>query len=197
MSDNVTTDDLETALQQLADEMGLSTVEYVQSLGYATVADVAADVTNLQSQITAIVELDGEDGVESLAEKVQAINDVLSDENGVIQAIYTKIQENATAIADETTRATGVEADLQSQINNISGGATGSSTDFEERLSDVEQAVEDAKAYSDANDLKAASMDICSIGNKFRQSLGLADNVCDSEDASGDDGEDGGDAVVI
>lgn len=312
MADNVTTDELELALEQLAEGMGLSVVEYVNSLGYATVADVQTGVTGLQSQINAIIEMDGENGVVSLAEKVKAINDVLSDENGVIQAIYTKIQENTQALVSEVTRATGVEAvlqaqitsavnagntnataitavqtavstlagrvtltegdiatlkgdatvvgsianlikvetdravakeaenrslidvntaksaDLQTQINNLTGGATGSISEVADRvktvedtlndtvdgngdlvkgvktrLSDVETkvtaneatriaelatAVADLKAYSDARDLKASSMDICNIGNKFRGALGLGNKTCEpvADGGSGD-----------
>lgn len=222
MADNVTTEELELALEQLAEGMGLSVVEYVNSLGYATVADVQSDVSGLQGQIDAILELDSENGVESLAEKVAAINAVLSDENGVIQAIYTKIQENTAAIGAETTRATGVEAglqsqittnstalttltnrvtvteadivaltsslaqkeaDLQAQITAITGGESGSISD----------ALQQAKDYSDANRLKAASMDMCKIGNKFRLGLGLADATC------GDAGttDPNGDGLVI
>lgn len=232
MADNVTTEELELALEQLAEGMGLSVVEYVNSLGYATVSEVGTHVSDLQGQIDAIIELDAENGVESLAEKVAAINAVLSDENGVIQAIYTKIQENTAAIGAETARATGVEADLQSQITGnttaltaltnrvavteadlailkgddtvvgsvanliktereraeaaesdlqaqitaITGGEAGS-------ISDV---LQQAKDYSDANKLKAASMDMCKIGNKFRFGLGLADATCGGTEPEGD-----------
>lgn len=294
MADNVTTEQLEISLQDLASEMGLSVVEYVQSLGYATVADVNADVASLQNQINSIIELDGENGVESLAEKVNAINAVLSDENGVIQAIYSKIQENTQSLLNEVTRATGVEADLQAQITSLvnsgntsataitavqtavtaltdrvtlteadiatlkgdetvvgsianlikvetdravakeaenralidantqktadlqaqidtlTGGETGSISDLSTRLTDVEtavtaneatriaelaQAVADLKAYSDANDLKASSMNLCGIGNKFRQALGLADKTCGGD--TGGDTTPEGDGLVI
>jgi hypothetical protein len=317
MADNVTTEELELALQQLAEGMGLSVVEYVQGLGYATVADVESDVNGLQSQINAILELDAENGVESLAEKVNAINAVISDENGVIQAIYTKIQENTQEILNETLRATGVEADLQaqitsavnagntnataitsvqtaltaltgrvtlteadiatlkgdetvagsianlikvetdravakeaenralidintaktadlqSQINNLTGGTSGSISEVSERVTVIEDTLNDttdengdlvkgiktrlsdvesglaseiarataredavlaeAKAYTDANVLKASSMDVCSIGNKFRFALGLADKTCGGTGG----GEPEGDGMII
>ena len=123
MAENVTTEDLEIALSDLAESMGLSTVEYVQSLGYATVAEVTAQGSDFQTQLNAITELDADNGAESLAEKIKAINDVLVDENGVIQAIYTKIQENKQLVVDETARATAVEAGLQDQATaNLNKG---------------------------------------------------------------------------
>ncbi len=325
MADNVTTDELEQALQDLASEMGLSVKEYVESLGYATVAELQAAEANLQAQITAITELDADNGAESLAEKIAAINAVISDENGAIQNILGKILENKQAILDEVTRATAAEEALQSQItsnanriasneaaitsiaskaNELKEAQDAVNVDVENRLSGVEgtletltgdetvdgsiaksiadeaartnvaistakteaidtakaytdekieaitgdtaatvagldervtgvektlndttdedgnlvkgvvtrlsdveakvdanetkrvheleQAVEELKAYSDARDLKASSMDICGIGNKFRASLGLASRDC----AGGASGGDGDGAVI-
>jgi len=322
MADNVTTEELEQALQDLATEMGLSVKEYVESLGYATVADLQASNEGLQAQITAITELDAENGAESLAEKIKAIHDVVSDEDGVVQQILNKILENKQAIADETARATGVEADLQNQItanlnkansnetalsnlndtvvanktaqDTVNAGVesrlagtestvatlTGDETvegsvkkqiadeatrtnvaistakteaidtaksytdeqieaitgdtaatvegldtrvktvedtlndttdeddnlvkgvvtrlsdaeaaivaEAQARVAELEQAVADMKAYSDSKVLKASSMDMCGIHNKFRASLGLADKTCDG---SGD-----GDGAVV
>jgi len=322
MADNVTTDELEQALQDLANEMGLSVKEYVESLGYATAADLVASNTGLQAQITAITELDADNGAESLAEKIQAIDAVISDEDGVVQNILAKILENQQAIVDESTRATNVEADLQSQITSnlnktnsnetaignlsdtvsanksaqdtvnadvesrvagaegtiatltgddtvdgsiaktiadetartnaaiatakagatddakaytdeqieaITGDTASTVEGLDGRLGEVENTLADttdeddnlvkgivtrvgdveaalineaaravqaeadmlaqAKAYTDANTLKASSMDICGVHNKFRAALGLADKDCSG---SGD-----GDGAVI
>jgi len=117
MAENITTTELETALQNLAEQQGLSVVEYVQSLGYATVSAVETSVSGLQAQITSIVELDAENGVESLAEKIKAINSVVTDENGVVQSILTKILENRNLITNETARATKAELVLNSKID--------------------------------------------------------------------------------
>lgn len=115
MADNVTTTDLEVALQQLASQMGLSVVEYVESLGYSTVTELLAKEAGLQAQIDAITELDGDNGVVSIAEKVKAINDTLTD-NTVVDNIISQILANKQAVLDEKARAEGVEAGLQTQI---------------------------------------------------------------------------------
>lgn len=255
MADNVTTEELELALLDLAESMGQSVVEYVQGQGYETVEQVNSKIASVQSQINAIVAIDEGDGVETLAEKIAAINAVLSDDNGVIQQIYTKILENKQSVLDEVTRATAAEAalqaqitanaaktvanesaittlngasdvvgsvankiktetdrataaeaSLQAQIDTLTGGATGSLGDLAGRVTDVETAVAAeaatraqeiidtlaaAKAYTDANVLKASSMNICGLKNKFRTALGLADVTC------GGDTPDGGDGAVI
>jgi len=322
MADNVTTDELEQALQDLANEMGLSVKEYVESLGYATADELLASKTDLQAQITAITELDADNGAESLAEKIAAINAVVSDEDGVVQNILAKILENKQSILDESARATDVEADLQSQITSnlnktnsnetalsnladtvsanksaqdtvnadiesrvagaestlttltgdetvdgsiakviadettrtnaaiatakagatddakaytdeqieaITGDTASTVEGLDSRLGEVENTLADttdeddnlvkgivtrvgdvetaltnevaravqaeadmlaqAKAYTDANTLKASSMDICGVHNKFRAALGLADKDCSG---SGD-----GDGAVV
>ena len=316
MADNVTTTELETALQELATGMGLSVVEYVQGLGYSTTTELATAITGVQGQINAITELDANNGAESLAEKIAAINAVLTD-GGQIANIISLINANSAAIASEEARAIAAETALQTQttangnkatsnetaisdlaavvaanknvadtdgdslldgvnanalaigilngddavvgsvassvkgeedrakaveaanaqqatanetaitglqgqIDSLTGaGGNGGNTtlaglnvrvtNVENNLNDttdvngdlvkgnnskiadleaqaasasvagpaaIAQALVDAKAYSDARDLKAASMDVCVIGNKFRQALGLADATC-------------------
>ncbi len=259
MAENITTTELELALQNLAEQQGLSVVEYVQSLGYATVASVSTSVESLQAQIVAITELDGENGVESLAEKIKAINSVVTDENGAVQAIYTKILENKNLVTNETARATNAElvlnskidanktatdtlaeivasnltatdltaSGLQEQIDALSDGTTESAealagrvVTIEETLADKQvgeivvkghrtrlteleagilaeasqraletaQTVADLKAYSDSKDLKASTINVCSVANSFRRKMGLADITCSGSTVNGTDG---------
>lgn len=129
MADNVTTDELEQALIDLAESMGLSVVEYVQSLGYSTTAELLAAQTGLQDQIDAITEI-SDNGVQSLAEKIQAINEVISNGDGEIQAILTKILENKQLIVDETARATAAEANLQTQVTANTNKGTANENDI-------------------------------------------------------------------
>ena len=151
---NVTTQELQTALEQLASNLGLSVKEFVESLGYAKSTDLNTAVADLQNQINAITELDANNGATSLAEKIRDIEAVLSDENGVVQAIYSQIQANKQALNDEVTRATTAETDLQNQIT----GAVNRITQNEQEIANTKtlasnlagQAEANAKSYTDA-----------------------------------------------
>lgn len=114
---------------------------------------VEADKTELQNQITANanaitlltegVDPDKVDGVKDLIEYV--------DTHGAeVTGMKEDISENATAIADEVTRATGVEAGHESRIAaletaNADGGAVANA------IAEAKQAGVDAQATADAN----------------------------------------------
>lgn len=102
-------------LEKMATVLGLSVVEYVKSLGYATVADVTKDVTKLQGEIDAITKLEGKDA-SSLTAQITAIDKVLSDKNGVVQSIYQDILLNKKDIADEVIRAEAAESTLSTNL---------------------------------------------------------------------------------
>jgi hypothetical protein len=186
MADNVTTEQLELALQQLANQMGLSTVEYVQSLGYETVAEVQAKVDALQTQIDAIVTIDENDGVETLAEKIELLNALLAAEEGATQEILTRLTNIETAIA-------GL-ADIETRLAALEAGDA-VSTDVQAAIDAAKaEAITTAATYTDANVLKASSMDICLIANSFRAGLGLALIDCSAQAGGGEGGDpEGGD----
>lgn len=207
MPNNVITSELESTLQELATGMGLSVKEYVESLGYATVEELQESHSNLQEQITAIVELDATNGAVSLAEKIAEIDAVISDETGAVQNILSKILENKQAILDEVLRATQAEADLQSQITandsritsvvesvtTAKSEAIQTANDYTDtKASEIEQAIENLRTSVDERELQLSSIDVCGIGNRFRMSLGLVNKVCDDAGS-----EDTGDGTVI
>lgn len=197
MADNVTTQELEDALNQLAESMGVSVKEYVQAQGYSTVEELTNAISNVQSQIDAIVTIDDSDGVETLAEKIKNLNAVLSNDAGELQNILDLIEQNSQAIQDAvggdltalTDRVTVVEDTLNDTTDEDGNLVKG----IKSRVGDLEtQAVanlNEAKAYADSVALKASSMDICAIGNSFRAALGLSNSDCS-------DGGDGDGAVV-
>jgi len=124
--------------------MGLSVKEYVESLGYSTVAELNTAVGSVQAQIDAITEI-SDNGAESLAEKIQAINAVVSNADGELQQILTLIQANKQLVLDETTRATDVEAGLQVQLTAVSNKVTSNET----ALTGLSQKVTDNKTAQD------------------------------------------------
>jgi len=118
------------------------------------IADRQAGDADLQGQIDAL----GGTGSGSLGDlegrmdvAENAINDTVDGNGDLVKGVVTKVADNASAIAAESAA----------------------------RIAELTQTVTDMRAYSDARDLKASSMDICSVGNRFRNALGLGDSTCD------------------
>jgi len=194
MADNVTTQELEDALSQLAQEMGTSVQEYVQSQGYATVEEMTTALGNLQSQIDAIVTIDDSDGIETLAEKVKNLNELLSNNAGELQNILDLIEQNRQAIEDavggDLTAITDRIAVVENTLNDTTDENGNLVKGIVSRVGDVENAVvekfNEAKSYADSVALKASSMDMCRIHNAFRNAMGLSDATCDGNGGEGD-----------
>jgi len=136
MASNITTDDFNTVLAEMAKQLGISNAEYIQSLGYENKEEVAAKVAGVQSQIDAIIEMDDVDGVESLAEKIKIINGVLS-EDGAIQDIVTKLNENKAAIEAEVAARTAAVSDVDAKANQAISGNVSNSNAIEALTSKV------------------------------------------------------------
>ncbi|NOQ31685.1 MAG: hypothetical protein GQ570_11240 [Helicobacteraceae bacterium] len=98
---NMTKEQMEAKLHELAGLMGMSVTEYVTGLGYATVGDVELAVKELDDRIHAITELE-DNGEISLAEKVAQINAVLSTD-GTIENILSLVNGNKSAIQSLNT----------------------------------------------------------------------------------------------
>jgi len=111
MADNVTTDDLEKALQQLAEGMGLSVKEYVEA-GFLDKTTYGQDKAAILARLDAIDAVNAEDDIDSLAEKVIAINKVLSNDDGALQGILDLIKVNTTDIQTLQTTTEGLRTDL-------------------------------------------------------------------------------------
>ena len=96
---NVTTEELQKQLEALAEGMGTNVHEYVQSQGFANEQDVLNRFNEVNEKINAITEMD-DNGVESLAEKIKSLKDLLANEDGVVQGLVDKINANAKEIED-------------------------------------------------------------------------------------------------
>jgi hypothetical protein len=91
-------------LEQLAQSMGLSVVEYVQG-GFVDLTTYGQDKASILARLDAIDVVDSGDSVETLAEKIIAINEVLSNDQGELQGILDLITTNTNAIANLTNIA--------------------------------------------------------------------------------------------
>ncbi len=115
MADNVTTEELEDALQELAEQMGLSVKEYVEG-GFLDLTTYGQDMASVVSRLDAIDVVDSEDDIESLAEKIIAVNKVLSDDDGALQGILDLINVNKADIAGLVTTTDGLRTDVNTAI---------------------------------------------------------------------------------
>ena len=146
---------------------GLATAKTYADTSVAAEAALrtAAD-TSLQEKIDAL----GGSGSGSLGDiegrvdvVEKAIKDTVDGDGNLVKGLSTKVTDNAAALAAESAA----------------------------RIAALTQTVADMKAYSDAKDLKASSMDMCTIKNKFRFGLGLSDKDCTGGSTGGSTG--GGD----
>ncbi len=157
MADNVTTDDLEVALQDLAEQMGLSVKEYVEG-GFLDLTTYGQDMASVVSRLDAIDVVDSEDDIESLAEKIIAVNKVLSDDDGALQGILDLINVNKADIAGLVTTTDGLRTDVNTAIAKGNSNETalndyksvandrmteieGSATDLAGRVTDTEASI--------------------------------------------------------
>ena len=140
MPNNVTTDEMETALTNLAQSMGLSVKEYVEG-GFLDLTTYGQDKANILARLDAIDVISDEDDIETLAEKIKSINTVLSNDEGQLQGILDLINVNKSDIATEKARAKGVEAGLRTDVDNaLAKGVTNANdiSDIQTALSDLE-----------------------------------------------------------
>ena len=132
MAQNVTTEALQKALQDLAAKMGINVHKYVQSQGFANEADVTAKFTEVEGKLDSILKIDPNDKVESIAEKIQSLKSILDADEGSIQKILDQLSQNSKAIADvrkgleDKVAAAQTKIDsINAQINTINGNVDG------------------------------------------------------------------------
>lgn len=192
MAENQNTQDLQTKLEELSQGLGISVKEFVEN-GYIDQSTYQIDKDAILARLDAIDVVDGTDNVETLVEKINAINEVLSNSGGELQGILSLITANTTKISNveanlnnEISQRVSDVSDLQTQINNLQGSTDGSVSDLEAalnqeiitRASEDERVLTEAKAYSDANRIAASLIDICPAVNIFREILELEVTDC-------------------
>ena len=124
----VTSQELQTQLEQFASDLGVSVQELLTS--YYTKGEIDSTIAGITSRLDAIDVIDATDGVDTLAEKIKAINDLLTDptNNSLATDILNRISTNASDIATEASRAQTAEAAIQVKVdantNNISQNAS-------------------------------------------------------------------------
>ena len=141
----VTSDELQAQLEQLAQDLGVSVQELLAS--YYTKGEIDATISGITSRLDAIDVIDDSDGVETLAEKIKAVNELLTDPDNQSLAtdLLDRISANAADIAAEATRAASVEAGLRTDVDAANNGVSHNAAN----ISSLASTVSDNKTASD------------------------------------------------
>jgi len=146
MALNVTTQNLQALLQQIAQAQGKAVHDYVQSQGFATEAELQAKINDVLGKIDAITKIDDSDGVETLAEKIQAIQDLLNNEEGAVQEILDRLTSNEKAISDLGTKVDSNYKLISDAIANIKNSVAKNASDISDvktQVSNIEAEIQD------------------------------------------------------
>jgi len=142
----VTSDELQTELENLAQELGISVQELLGD--YVLGTDYATDKAAIISRLDALDVIDASDGIETLAEKVAALNAMFTENGDLATDVLNRIADNAAAITAETTRATNAEAGLRNDVDAATAvGASNTSA-----ISALDTRVVNNKTASEAAD---------------------------------------------
>ena len=159
---NVTTEELQKQLEALAEGMGTNVREYVQSQGFADEQEVLSRFNEVNKKIDAITEMD-DNGVESLAEKIKSLKDLLANEDGVVQGLVDKINANAKGIEDikagtdtnfkklqDALNANGVKIDdALEKIDNLKVSVSDLDKKIDEKIAETKTSVENLQSEID------------------------------------------------
>jgi len=157
------------------------------SIAKAVKDATGGDISDLSDRVTATETAQGADqaAIETLNgdETVEgSVDKKIADANSVLDGRVSATEEEATRVKSILDDSTDDEDNLVKGIVTQTADNTAAiAAEAAARVAELTQTVEDMKAYSDANDLKASAMDMCKIKNKFRGALGLADKSCDDE----------------
>lgn len=101
---NEDTTKVKVMLEQLVQSMGISIKEYTEG-GFLDLTTYGRDKASIISRLDAIDIVDSSDNAETLSEKIIAINEVLSNDQGELQGILDLISSNTNAITNLTNIA--------------------------------------------------------------------------------------------
>jgi len=214
----VTAEDLQKQLENLADELGISVSEALAIItgkidtNKSAIETLTASVSTNAQAITAITEM-ADNGVESLAEKVKALNDMFKEDDTLATDVLNRIATNATATGANATEIEALKTakdNIEARVSDLETKVDNNNIAVNTSLSNLEQKVDSNKAVMDANkvladknkaDLEALATQVASqegsglvtgvicgrkAANKFRIQLGQATKVFDCGTDTGD-----------
>jgi len=149
----VTSAQLQVELESLATGLGISVQELLTN--YVDNNTYAVDKAGILTRLDALDVINATDGVTTLAEKVAALDAMLTDPANQTLAtdLLNRVAANAADIAAETARATGVEAQLRTDVDNANATGTANSA----AIAAANTTIAGNKTASDAADAALAA----------------------------------------
>lgn len=159
----VTSQDLQIELENLAEELGISVSEALAVItgkidtNKTAIETLTASVGANATAIESITEM-ADNGVESLAEKVKALNDIFKEDETLATDILNRIATNATATganAVEIEALKVAEANIEARVTALETKVDNNNIAVNTSISNLETKVDSNKAVMDANKILA------------------------------------------
>jgi len=173
MATNVTTTELETALNELATGLGLSVKEFVEG-GFLDLATYNVDKSAVLARLDAIDVVNGVDGVNTLVEKMTQLDAIFTENGSLATDVLNRITANATATQAVATDLAALDAKLVAeqavQDANIAKNASdittlGTTVAANKTASDAADAVLDGRITATEGDLTTLKGDATVVGS--------------------------------
>jgi len=214
----VTSEDLQKQLENLAEELGISVSEALAVItskidtNKSAIETLTASVSTNAQAIESITEM-ADNGVESLAEKVKALNDMFKEDDTLATDVLNRIAANATATGANSTEIEALKtakdniearvSDLETKVDNNNVAVNNSISSLEDKVNSNKSIMDANKVLADKNksDLEALASQVASqegsglvtgiicgrnAANKFRLQLGQATKSFDCGTDTGD-----------
>jgi len=179
MADNVDTDMLEEALGALSESIGLSTKEFVEG-GFLDLVTYASDKDAIITRLNAIDVVDADDDIDSIAERIVAINEVLTADADALTALTDSI----TALNDRAQTIEDTAAVVRTDLDGVISSAQANTDAIAVLNGDDQTEGSVAKAVLDATggDIDELKDSVAANATEIGRVANLVD---DTEDADG------------
>ena len=188
----VTSEQLQLELENLADELGISVSEALAIVtgridtNDGLIAGLQTAVASNAAAIEAITEME-DNGIESLAEKVKALNDMFTENGDLATDVLNRIAANTTAIGANATEIEALKVsrdNLASEIVRVEAKVDANNVANGEAISALDARILANRTASEARDTalgqRIDTVEATQIADKAELVQTIADNKAES-----------------